>query len=152
MFAEAECKGSKVTGLLLDAREMRHFVSDQASAIELHLGHLRISCQLQPDSQAGKFVIRDSRLCEWLQIRHSGTRRMPAIAWSLVPAGSSAFVLKPFPRSAELASKAASPRTPGSRPPEGLFRAEASARPARLVSEPERRPQAAIDGTSLRWM
>jgi len=34
MFVEAECKGSKVTGLLLDARAVRRFPPDQASPIE----------------------------------------------------------------------------------------------------------------------
>jgi hypothetical protein len=63
MLVQADWKGSKITGLLLDARDVRHFLPEQASAFELR-----------------------------------------------------AFSLEPFPKT--IASKVASPQTPGSRPAE----------------------------------
>jgi hypothetical protein len=109
MFVEAQCKGSKVTGLLVDAADVRRFFPRHTSTIELHLGHLSISCQLQPEFWRGKPVIRDMRLCDWLESKHHGFPcRHAAIPWVLIPVGGGMFKIEPARCTAQTSGDAAS--------------------------------------------
>lgn len=100
MFVKAQCKRGKVTGLFLDDVDvLRHF-PDHLTDIDLRLGHLCIQCRLQPDFWKGAPIIRDSRLCEWLEFRHfAHGQNHDVLPWTLISAGGGAFELEPAHRS-----------------------------------------------------
>jgi hypothetical protein len=89
--------GREVSGLYIGARNaQRHFPRDQRH-IELHLGHLRIHCELMPEFWNGKPEISDSRLGDWLfsRICHGRTQRAPSPI-EMIPAGKDAYRIVPF--------------------------------------------------------
>lgn len=48
MVVRTECKGRKVTGIYIGARNARRNFREETAAIEFELGHLRIGCELSP--------------------------------------------------------------------------------------------------------
>lgn len=96
MVVRTECKGRRVTGLYIGARNARRNFPRGAEAIEFELGHLRIGCDLGPEFWHDQPRICDSRLCEWLQHKLYHERRyMTPLPVALVQAGRNAYKLRP---------------------------------------------------------
>lgn len=89
--------GREVTGLYIGAQNAQRHFKKHLQGVELHLGHLRIHCDLTPDFWKGRPEICDSRLCDWLQSRifHSRPSRAP-VPMVLVPVEKNTFQLRPF--------------------------------------------------------
>ncbi len=96
MVVRTECKGRKVTGLFIGARNVRKTFPKTLAAVEFELGHLRIDCELGPGFWRDQPKISDSRLCEWLEFKLYRDRRyitpLPVI---LAQAGRNTFKLRP---------------------------------------------------------
>lgn len=96
MVVRTECKGRKVTGLFIGARNVRKTFPKTLAAIEFELGHLRIDCELGPGFWRDQPKISDSRLCEWLEFKLYRDRRyitpLPVI---LAQSGRNIFKLRP---------------------------------------------------------
>jgi hypothetical protein len=143
MVVRTHANGRSVEGIYVGPRNARRKFPRKAPAIELHLGHLRIHCDLPPEFWRGQPVIRDQRLSDWLESRffHGRARRTPLLL-AMVPAGNNAFRLLPLPPPMRTAksSAAASARkpavlAPGGPPPAALYRRPANA--AAPVRSPE---------------
>lgn len=97
MVVRTECKGHRVTGIYIGARNVRRNFRKQASGIEFELGHLRIGCELGPGFWRDQPRICDSRLCEWLEFKLYRERRyktpLPIV---LVQSGKNAYKIRPL--------------------------------------------------------
>ncbi len=97
MVVRTECKGRKVTGIYIGARNVRRNFPRKAAAIDFELGHLRIGCDLGPGFWRDPPRICDSRLCEWLEFKLYRERRyMTPLPLSLVQSGRNAYKLRPL--------------------------------------------------------
>ncbi len=97
MVVRTQCKGRKIGGLYIGARNVRRYFPRYIAAIEFELGHLRIHCQLAPAFWHGQPEISDPRLCEWLEFRlYRGRSSRPPIPLAMLPSGSNAFKLLPL--------------------------------------------------------
>lgn len=97
MVVRTECKGNRVTGIYIGARNARRNFRRQAAAIEFELGHLRIGCELGPGFWRDQPRICDSRLCEWLEFKFYRDRRyMTPLSLVLVQSGRNAFRVRPL--------------------------------------------------------
>lgn len=96
MVVRTECKGNRVTGIYIGARNARRNFRRQVAAIEIELGHLRIGCELGPGFWRDQPRICDPRLCEWLQYKFYHERRyLTPLPLVLVQSGRNAFKVRP---------------------------------------------------------
>lgn len=96
MVVRTECKGRKVTGIYIGARNARRNFPRRAAAVEFELGHLRIGCQLNPGFWRDQPRICDSRLCDWLEFKlYRERKHMTPLPLSLVHSGRNAYKLWP---------------------------------------------------------
>jgi hypothetical protein len=85
--------GHRVTGLYDGVKNVRRYFPRDTEAIDLELDHLRIQCELKPCFWMRRPEIHDSRLCEWLKLKHlqgKGFRSM-----TMIPSGERSFILLP---------------------------------------------------------
>src|SRR5664280_2664869 len=96
MVVKTQCNGREVTGLLVGSTNARRYFSKRKRAVELHLGDLRIECELTPDFWRGQPEIHDPRLCAWLKFKvfHERSSRLP-IAMAMEQSGMNSFKLLP---------------------------------------------------------
>ncbi len=92
MVVESQCKGRKVTGLRMGVQNVRQFLQERTSYIELRLGHLQIMCPLAPEFWQGDGDIHDPRLCAWLEAKQLNQMATP---WTMTPDGTNIFRLEP---------------------------------------------------------
>lgn len=95
MLVEVQQKGHNVVGLNVGASNVRRYFPKGTSSIDLHLDHLEIQCQLQPDFWKNEPQISDPRLSAWLEaknLRKPG--RHPPVMLNLVPADKRSFRLQ----------------------------------------------------------
>lgn len=96
MMVRTECKGRKVTGLFIGARNVRKTFPKTLAAVEFELGHLRIDCELGPGFWRDQPKISDSRLCEWLEFKLYRDRRyITPLPVMLAQSGRNIFKLRP---------------------------------------------------------
>lgn len=97
MVVKAQSKGREVVGLEVGALNARRYIAKDASAIELQLDHLSISCGLGPDFWDGQAEIHDRRLCAWLeQKNHNGKAGESLAPLAMIPSGKNSFRLQPL--------------------------------------------------------
>jgi hypothetical protein len=97
MVVRTECKGRRVTGIYIGARNVRRNFRKQAAAIEFELGHLRIGCELNPGFWRDQPRICDSRLCEWLEFKFYRERRyVTPLPLVLIQTSRNAFKVRPL--------------------------------------------------------
>lgn len=97
MVVRTECKGHRVTGLYIGARNVRRNFRKKAVAIEFELGHLRIGCELGPGFWRDQPRICDARLCEWLEFKLYRERRYKTpLPLVLVQSGRNAYKIRPL--------------------------------------------------------
>lgn len=97
MVVRTECKGRKVTGIYIGARNVRRNFPRQAAAIEFELGHLRIGCELGPGFWRDQPRISDSRLCEWLAFKFYRERKHIApLPLVLMQSGRNLYKVRPM--------------------------------------------------------
>ncbi len=97
MVVKAQSKGREVVGLEVGALNARRYIAKDASAIELQLDHLSISCGLGPDFWDGHAEIHDRRLCAWLeQKNHNGRAGECLVPLAMIPSGKNSFRLQPL--------------------------------------------------------
>jgi len=90
-------EAQRVIGLHVGEDNVRRYFPRGASVIELQLEHLRIQCRLDPAFWQDDPVIRDPRLCTWLEAKHLHRKKDRApVPLVLVPAGNSAFRVQAF--------------------------------------------------------
>jgi hypothetical protein len=79
MVVRTQSDGRVVTGLYIGRRNARRKFPKRYLSIELHLGHVRICCELAPEFWHGRPEIRDPRLCDWLESKlfHGRSCRTP---------------------------------------------------------------------------
>ena len=95
MLVEVQHKGHHVMGLNVGAGNVRRYFSRGTSSIDLHLDHLEIQCQLQPDFWKNDPQISDPRLSAWLEaknLRKAGGH--DPVVLNLVPADERSFRLQ----------------------------------------------------------
>jgi hypothetical protein len=95
MIFEADCKGNVVTGLRLGRESEGALFGTRPGVIELELDHLRIACGLPAGFWNGEGLIRDRRLCNWLELKRQREGGAGALAVMLTPASDNAFHVKP---------------------------------------------------------
>ena len=102
MVVKTQCNGREVTGLCVGSTNARRYFSKNIKSVELHLGDLRIECNLAPDFWRGQPEIHDPRLCEWLKFKvsHDYSGRMMPIPMALEQFGMNSFRLLPSTRDA----------------------------------------------------
>lgn len=97
MVVKTQSKGREVIGLEVGAMNARRYITKDASAIELQLDHLSISCGLGPDFWDGQAEIHDRRLCAWLeQKNHNGKAGESPAPLAMIPSGKNSFRLQPI--------------------------------------------------------
>ncbi len=97
MVVKTQNKGREVIGLEVGAMNARRYITKDASAIELQLDHLSISCGLGPDFWDGQAEIHDRRLCAWLeQKNHNGKAGESPAPLAMIPSGKNSFRLQPI--------------------------------------------------------
>ena len=96
MVVTSQCRGHRVTGLLIGESNAQQYFPRHLTEIELQLDHLRIECGLEPRFWDDKPVLTDPRLCLWLEskVRNQDGCRSP-FALALIPSGSSSFIVAP---------------------------------------------------------
>lgn len=89
--------GRDVAGLYIGPRNARRHFHRGLQHIELHLGHLRIHCDLPPQFWRGQPEINDARLADWLSSRifHGKPFRAP-VPVAMIPKGKNSFRVLPF--------------------------------------------------------
>ena len=96
MVVTSQCRGHKVTGILVGESNARRFFPRNITEIELQLDHLRIECGLGPNFWNDKPEISDPRLCLWLESKERNPygRRVPT-PLALIPSGGNCFIIGP---------------------------------------------------------
>lgn len=97
MVVKTQCKGHAYTGVEVGAGNVRRYFSPNTEVIELHLDHLLILCDLNPDFWQGQTEICDPRLGAWLESKNfNGHRGDGPIPLAMIPAGKNCFRLRPI--------------------------------------------------------
>ena len=91
MVVRTQCKGDRVTGLLVGALNARRYFPRHLATIELELDHLRIECGLCPEFWSGTPEIHDPRLCLWLESKQFQKASRTSIRMTMIPIGSNSF-------------------------------------------------------------
>jgi hypothetical protein len=96
MVVTSQCRGRKVTGILVGESNVQRYFPKNITEIELQLDHLRIECWLGPTFWNGKPEISDPRLSLWLESKERNSRglREPT-PMAMIPSGSNSFILGP---------------------------------------------------------
>lgn len=96
MVVRTECKGRKVTGIYIGARNARRNFPREIAAVEFELGHLRIGCELSPGFWQDQPRICDSRMCDWLEFKlYRERKHITPLPLALVHSGRNAYKLRP---------------------------------------------------------
>lgn len=96
MVVRTECKGRRVTGIYIGARNARRNFPRESAAVEFELGHLRIGCELGPGFWRDQPRICDSRLCDWLEFKlYRERKHVTPLPLALVHSGRNAYRLRP---------------------------------------------------------
>lgn len=95
MIVKTQCKGREFTGVEIGAENVRRYFPKDIHVIELHLDHLLIQLELEPEFWQGHAEICDRRLCAWLESKNfhgqPGDEPIPLV---LIPAEKSCYRLK----------------------------------------------------------
>jgi hypothetical protein len=98
MLVETFSRTRGKTGLHVGVENVQRFFPESISEIDIHLGHLQIRCNLNPEFWRGKPEIFDERLSVWLESKYlHGKRDKTPIRLAMVPIGigTSIFRLRP---------------------------------------------------------
>lgn len=96
MVVKTHSKSRGVTGLYVGEQNVQRYFPQGTLFVEIQLDHLQIQCKLAPEFWQDHPEIHDPRLCAWLETKYpSGCTKGDSISLTLVPAGKSAFKLKP---------------------------------------------------------
>jgi hypothetical protein len=98
MLVETFSRTPGKTGLHVGVENVQRFFPESISEIDIHLGHLQIRCNLNPEFWRGKPEIFDERLSVWLESKYLHCKRdKTPIRLAMVPIGigTSIFRLRP---------------------------------------------------------
>jgi hypothetical protein len=98
MLVETFSRTRGKTGLHVGVENVQRFFPESISEIDIHLGHLQIRCNLNPEFWRGKPEIFDERLSVWLESKYLHCKRdKTPIRLAMVPIGigTSIFRLRP---------------------------------------------------------
>jgi len=96
MVVTSQCRGHRVTGILVGENNVQRYFPRHITQVELQLDHLRIECGLGPHFWNGKPEISDPRLCLWLESKdRDGNGRRAPIPLALIPSGRNSFIVGP---------------------------------------------------------
>lgn len=88
MLVETFSRTRGKTGLHVGVENVQRFFPESISEIDIHLGHLQIRCNLNPEFWRGKPEIFDERLSVWLESKYlHGKRDKTPIRLAMVPIG-----------------------------------------------------------------
>jgi hypothetical protein len=88
MLVETFSRTPGKTGLHVGVENVQRFFPESISEIDIHLGHLQIRCNLNPEFWRGKPEIFDERLSVWLESKYlHGKRDKTPIRLAMVPIG-----------------------------------------------------------------
>lgn len=97
MVVRTECKGRKVTGIYIGARNVRRNFPREVLVIDFELGHLHIGCSLGPGFWRDQPRICDPRLCDWLEFKlYRERRHVTPLPLVLVHASKNTYRLRPM--------------------------------------------------------
>lgn len=95
MIVKTQCKGREFTGVEIGAEHVRRYFPKDIRVIELHLDHLLIQLDLEPEFWRGRAQICDRRLCAWLESKNfNGRPGAEPIPLVLLPIGKNCYRLK----------------------------------------------------------
>ena len=96
MVVTSQCRGHRVTGILVGENNVQRYFPRHITEVELQLDHLRIECGLGPHFWNGKPEISDPRLCLWLEskVRNGIGHRVPT-PLTMIPSGTNSFIVDP---------------------------------------------------------
>jgi hypothetical protein len=116
MLVTTQNEAHGVTGLHVGESNVRRYFPNRVSVIELQLDHLSIQCRLDPSFWQDDPVIRDPRLCTWLEARHlHRTKDRAPVSLVLVPIGNNAFQVQALSLTAHARVKPAQSPAAGAR-------------------------------------
>jgi hypothetical protein len=96
MVVTSQCRGRRVTGILVGENNVQRYFPRNVKVIELQLDHLRIECGLGPHFWNGKPEISDPRLCLWLESKaRDGNGRGVPVPLAMIPSGRNSFIVGP---------------------------------------------------------
>jgi hypothetical protein len=96
MVVTSQCRGRRVTGILVGKSNVQRYFPRNVKEIELQLDHLRIECGLTPHFWNGKPEISDPRLCLWLESKdRDGNGRRGPVPLTMIPSGTNSFIVGP---------------------------------------------------------
>lgn len=93
MVVKTECRGHRAVGLNVGATNALRYFRRKTAQVDLQLGDLRISCNLEPEFWHGRPIIYDPRLCAWLECKvlHPNGHRRNSVEVALIPNGLNSF-------------------------------------------------------------
>lgn len=95
MIVKTQCKGREFTGVEIGAENVRRYFPRDIHVVELHLDHLLIQLDLEPEFWQGKAQICDRRLCVWLESKNFNARPgAEPIPLVMLPIGENCYRLK----------------------------------------------------------
>lgn len=96
MVVTSQCRGHRVTGILVGESNVQRFFPRNITEIELQLDHLRIECGLGPHFWNGQPEISDPRLGLWLESKdRNGNGRRAPVPLAMIPSGDNSFIVGP---------------------------------------------------------
>lgn len=107
MVVKTQSKGHGLTGLHVEASNVRRYFPKDASVIELQLDHLQIQCGLEPNFWQDRPEIHDPRLNAWLESKRMKEKtNQSSILLAMIPSGKNSYRLQPVSSSPQLRTKA----------------------------------------------
>ncbi len=95
MIVKTQCKGREFTGVEIGAANVRRNFPKDMQVIELHLDHLQIQLELEPEFWEGHAQICDRRLSAWLESKNfNGQPGHEPVPLVLIPTGKNCYRLK----------------------------------------------------------
>ncbi|MGB0064370.1 MAG: hypothetical protein WBP85_07975 [Terracidiphilus sp.] len=95
MIVKTQCKGREFTGVEIGANNVRRYFPKDINVIELHLDHLLIQLELEPEFWQGDARICDPRLRAWLESKNFKCQPGDGpIPLALIPTGKNCYRLK----------------------------------------------------------
>ena len=96
MVVTSQCRGHRVTGILVGENDVQRYFPRHVTEVELQLDHLRIECGLGPHFWNGEPEISDPRLGLWLESKdRDGSGCRVPIPLALIPSGTNSFIVGP---------------------------------------------------------